>query len=216
ADGGTLFLDEIGEVPIGLQAKLLRAIETSSVRPVGGGAERKIDVRIVAATNRDLARAVQEKKFREDLYYRLHVIPVHLPPLRARREDIPLLVEHFAARVAEQHPDQAPREITSEVMRRLIELPWPGNVRELKNAVERLLLLARGKRVDVRDLALAVPEQPPEAMAALANEIVPLRVMTRRYVEWVLAQTNGNKVRTAQLLGIDASTIYRMLSREDE
>ncbi|HZS37496.1 MAG TPA: sigma-54 dependent transcriptional regulator [Polyangia bacterium] len=216
ADGGTLFLDEIGEVPIGLQAKLLRAIETSSVRPVGGGAERKIDVRIVAATNRDLARAVQEKKFREDLYYRLHVIPVHLPPLRARREDIPLLVEHFAARVAEQHPDQAPREITSEVLRRLIELPWPGNVRELKNAVERLLLLARGKRVDVRDLALAVPEQPPEAMAALANEIVPLRVMTRRYVEWVLAQTSGNKVRTAQLLGIDASTIYRMLMREDE
>ncbi len=216
ADGGTLFLDEVGEIPIGLQAKLLRALETGTVRPVGGGGERKVDARIIAATNRDLARAVQEKKFREDLYYRLHVIPVHLPPLRARREDIPLLVEHFAARVAEQHADQPPREITAEVMRRLLELPWPGNVRELKNAVERLLLLARGKRVDVRDLALAVPEPLPEAMAALQSEIVPLRVMTRRYVEWVLAQTSGNKVRTAQLLGIDASTIYRMLSREDE
>jgi two-component system response regulator HydG len=216
ADGGTLFLDEVGEIPIGLQAKLLRALETGTVRPVGGGAERKVDVRIVAATNRDLARAVQEKTFREDLYYRLHVIPVHLPPLRARREDIPLLVEHFTARVAEQHADRPAREITAEVMRRLIELPWPGNVRELKNAVERLLLLARGKRIDVHDLAQAVPEPLPEAMAALASEIVPLRVMTRRYVEWVLAQTSGNKVRTAQLLGIDASTIYRMLSREDE
>ncbi len=216
ADGGTLFLDEVGEIPIGLQAKLLRALETGAVRPVGGGAERKVDVRIVAATNRDLARAVQEKSFREDLYYRLHVIPVHLPPLRARREDIPLLVEHFAQRFAELHPEQPARELSSEVLRRLIELPWPGNVRELKNAVERLLLLARGKRIDLRDLALAVPEPPPESMAALANEIVPLRVMTRRYVEWVLAQVGGNKVRTAQLLGIDASTIYRMLSRDDE
>jgi two-component system response regulator HydG len=216
ADGGTLLLDEIGEVPIGLQAKLLRALETSSVRPVGGGVERKVDVRIVAATNRDLARAVQEKKFREDLYYRLHVIPIHLPPLRARREDIPALVEHFAAAVAAEHPGEPRREISPEVMRRLIELPWPGNVRELKNAVERLLLLGRGKRIDLRDLALAVPEPLPEAMAAVAAEIVPLRVMTRRYLEWVLTQTGGNKVRTAQLLGIDASTIYRMLSRDDE
>jgi two-component system response regulator HydG len=216
AEGGTLFLDEVGEIPIGLQAKLLRALETSAVRPIGGGGERKVDVRIIAATNRDLARAVQEKRFREDLYYRLHVIPIHLPPLRARREDIPLLVEHFAAKFGEQQPDVPRREITSEVIRRLMELPWPGNVRELKNAVERLLLLGRGKRIDVRDLAQAVSEPLPEAMAALASEIVPLRVMTRRYVEWVLNQTSGNKVRTAQLLGIDASTIYRMLAREDE
>jgi DNA-binding NtrC family response regulator len=182
---------------------------------VGGGAERKVDVRIVAATNRDLARAVQEKRFREDLYYRLHVIPVQLPPLRARREDIPLLVEHFAARFYEQNPEATAREISGEAMRRLVELPWPGNVRELKNAVERLLLLSRGKRVDLRDLAQVVPEPLPDAMAALAAEIVPLRVLTRRYIEWVLAQTGGNKVRTAQLLGIDASTIYRILHREE-
>jgi two-component system response regulator HydG len=216
ADGGTLFLDEIGEIPLGLQAKLLRALETSSVRPVGGGGERKVDVRIIAATNRDLSRALQEKQFREDLYYRLHVVPVVLPPLRARREDIPLLVQHFQARFAEQNRDVPQREITNEVLRRLIELPWPGNVRELKNAVERLLLLARGKRVDIRDLALVMAEPLPEAMAGLAAEIVPLRVMTRRYVEWVLEQTSGNKVRTAQLLGIDASTIYRMLARDDD
>ncbi len=216
ADGGTLFLDEIGEMPLALQVKLLRALETSSVRPVGGGSERAVDVRIVAATNRDLAAAVKEKRFREDLYYRLHVIPVHLPPLRARREDIPLLVDHFAAQFRAHNPDVPERELTGEVRRRLVELPWPGNVRELKNSVERLLVLARGKRVDIRDLALAVPEPLPESMAALASEIVPLRILQRRYVEWVLAQTGGNKVRTAQLLGIDASTIYRMLSRDPE
>jgi two-component system response regulator HydG len=216
ADGGTLFLDEVGEIAVPLQAKLLRAIETSSVRPVGGGQERKVDVRIVAATNRDLAHAVQEKRFREDLYYRLNVIPIHLPPLRARKEDIPLLVNSFVERFYEQHPGSPRREISTEVMKRLIELPWPGNVRELRNAVERLLILARGKRIDARDLSQAVPEPLPEAMAALAAEIVPLRVMMRRYIEWVLTQTRGNKLRTAQLLGIDASTIYRMLSRDDD
>jgi two-component system response regulator HydG len=215
ADGGTLFLDEIGEMPLALQAKLLRVLESSAVRPVGGGAERKVDVRVIAATNRDLARAVTEKRFREDLYYRLHVIPIHLPPLRARREDVPLLVEQFVTRFYAQHPDLPVREISTEVMRRLMDLPWPGNVRELKNAVERLLVLARGKRIDLRDLALAVPEPLPEAMAGVAAEIVPLRVLTRRYVEWVLQQTSGNKLRAAQLLGIDASTIYRMLLRDE-
>jgi len=216
ADGGTLLLDEVAEIPLTLQAKLLRAIETGAVRPVGGGPERSVDVRIVAATNQDLTRAVAEKRFREDLYYRLHVIPVHLPPLRARREDIPLLVEHFATRYAERHPDAPQREISGEVMKRLMEQPWPGNVRELENAVERLLLLARGKRVDLRDVAQVLPEPLPEAMAALAGEIVPMRVMMRRYLEWVLAQTGGNKVRAAQLLSIDVSTIYRTLSREGD
>jgi two-component system response regulator HydG len=215
ADGGSLFLDEIGELPLALQAKLLRILETSSVRPVGGGSERSVDVRVIAATNRDLARAVGERRFREDLYYRLHVIPIHLPPLRTRRDDIPLLVEQFVARFGEQHPDHPVREISSEVMRRLMDLPWPGNVRELKNAVERLLVLGRGKRIDLRDLAAALPEPLPEAMAGLAAEIVPLRVLTRRYVEWVLQQTGGNKLRAAQLLGIDASTIYRMLLRDE-
>jgi DNA-binding NtrC family response regulator len=143
-------------------------------------------------------------------------VPVHLPPLRARREDVPLLVEHFAVRFAEQHPTHPRREISADVLRRLVELPWPGNVRELRNVVERLLLLARGRRVDVRDLVGVIPEPMPDAMAGVAAEIVPLRVMTRRYLEWVLAQTSGNKVRTAQLLGIDASTIYRMLSRDEE
>jgi two-component system response regulator HydG len=215
ADGGTLFLDEVGEIPSALQAKLLRALETGAIRPVGGGAERKVDVRIIAATNRDLAQAVQERKFREDLYYRLHVIPIALPPLRTRREDIPLLVDHFVERFYQQHRDGARREIAPEAMKRLSELPWLGNVRELRNTVERLLVLARGKKIDLRDVVQIVPEPLPDAVAALANEIVPLRVLTRRYLEWVLEQTGNNKVRTAQLLGIDASTIYRILARED-
>jgi transcriptional regulator with PAS, ATPase and Fis domain len=216
AHGGTLFLDEIGDIPLGLQAKLLRALETSHVRPVGGGTERKVDVRVIAATNADLARAVQEKRFREDLYYRLHVIPIVLPPLRARREDIPLLVEHFVVRYHERHPADVRREVSAEATKRLIEHSWPGNVRELENTIERMLVLARGKRLDLRDVAAVLPDSMPDALAALANEIVPMRVMQRRYLEWVLAQTGGNKVRTAQLLGIDASTIYRMLAREDE
>jgi two-component system response regulator HydG len=216
ADGGTLFLDEIGDMSLPLQAKLLRVLESGLVRPVGGASEKKVDARIIAATNRDLSAAVKGRGFREDLYYRLHVIPVQLPPLRARREDIPLLVEHFAASFAERNPSLLKREISSEVMRRLVELPWPGNVRELRNVIERILLLSRGKRIDLRDLAGVLPDPIPEAMAPLASEIVPLRVLQRRYVEWVIAQTGGNKVRAAQLLEIDASTIYRMLARPDD
>jgi two-component system response regulator HydG len=216
ADGGTLFLDEIGDMSLGLQAKLLRVIETGMVRPVGGSSERKVDARIVAATNRDLPGAVKARSFREDLFYRLHVVPIQLPPLRARREDIPILIEHFTREFQQRNPTLPKRELSGEAMRRLVELPWPGNVRELRNVVERLLLLARGKRVDLRDVVAAIPEPIPEAMAGIASEIVPLRVLTRRYVEWVIAQTGGNKVRAAQLLEIDASTIYRMLSRDEE
>jgi two-component system response regulator HydG len=215
ADGGTLLLDEVGELPQPLQAKLLRVLESGVVRPVGGGPERKVDVRVIAATNRDLARAVQERRFREDLYFRLHVLPILLPPLRARREDIPLLVEHFVRRFTEQNPTLPPRELTPESLRRLCELPWPGNVRELKNTLERLLLIGRGKRIDLKELLEVLPQPLPEAMAGLQADIVPLRVMTRRYVEWVLHQTGGNKLKTAQLLGIDASTIYRMMARDD-
>jgi two-component system response regulator HydG len=215
AHGGTLLLDEIGEMALPLQAKLLRVLETGMVRPVGGGQERRIDVRVLATTNRDLARATQEKTFREDLFYRLNVVPIQLPPLRVRREDIPLLVEHLQERFQAEHPEQPKREFSTEVMRRLMELPWPGNVRELRNTVERLLILAHGRRIDMRDLGHVLPAALPEAVAPFAAEVVPLRVLTRRYVEWVLAQTGGNKVRTAQLLEIDASTIYRMLSRDD-
>jgi two-component system, NtrC family, response regulator HydG len=216
ADGGTLFLDEIGDMSLPLQAKLLRVLESGTVRPVGGSGERRADARIIAATHRDLGAAVRERRFREDLYYRLHVLPVQLPPLRARREDIPLYIEHFSASVYARNPSLPRREWTAEAVRRLTELPWPGNVRELRNLVERLLLLGRKRRIDLADLAGALPEPIPEAMAGLASDIVPLRLMQRRYVEWVIAQAGGNKLRAAQLLEIDASTIYRMLARDDE
>jgi two-component system response regulator HydG len=216
ADGGTLLLDEIGEMPMGLQAKLLRVVEQASVRPVGGSADRVVDVRIIASTNRDLATAVKERTFREDLYYRLNVVPVHLPPLRARREDIPVLLEHFAARCAAEHPELPTRELSAELIKRLVELPWPGNVRELKNIVERLWLLARGTRIDLRDLARVLPDPLPDAMAAFTAEVVTLRTMNRRYIEWVLDRVGGNKVRAAQLLGVDASTIYRTLARDED
>jgi two-component system response regulator PilR (NtrC family) len=218
ADGGTLFLDEITEIPHTVQVKLLRAIQERQVRRVGDTRDVKVDVRLIAASNRELGRAVADGLLREDLFYRLNVIPVHLPPLRARREDIPLLVEQFVKRYNESEAAAATgaRELSADVLRRLSELPWPGNVRELKNVVERMLVLARGRRVDVRDLARVLPDPLPEAMAGLAAEIVPLRVMTRRYIEWVLAQTGGSKTKTARLLGIDASTIYRVLQRDDE
>ena len=214
ADGGTLFLDEIGEIPVSVQAKLLRVVESASVRPVGGGSERAFDVRIVAATNQDLLQAVKDRRFREDLYYRLNVVAIRVPPLRARREDIPLLIDAFIASVLQRQPDAPARELASESVTWLRELPWPGNVRELRNIVERLLLLARGRTVGLRDVVKVMPETLAGAEASL-GELVPLRTMTRRYIAWVLEQTAGNKLKAAQLLGIDASTIYRILARED-
>ena len=218
ADGGTLFLDEIGELPLPLQAKLLRVLETAAVRPVGGGAERKVDVRIVAATNRDLARAVEREALSRGSLLSA-----------ARHPDAPAA----AARAPRRHP------AARRALRRALRRAAPGRSRRArsrarccggswscrgratcascKNAVERLLVLgARASASICATWRSAVPEPLPEAMAGVAAEIVPLRVLTRRYVEWVLQQTGGNKLRAAQLLGIDASTIYRMLLRDDE
>src|SRR5690606_32805157 len=151
AHGGTLFLDEIGELPAALQPKLLRALQEGRVTRVGGTREIAVDLRLVAATNRDLGAEVAAGRFRQDLYYRLAVVPLELPPLRARREDIPLLVEHFAARSARRHGVKLPK-LGPAVLRRLIEYAWPGNVRELANVVERLVLLAEAGEVREGDL----------------------------------------------------------------
>jgi two-component system response regulator HydG len=222
ASGGTLFLDEIGDLPLELQPKLLRALQERSVRPVGGDREIEVDVRVVAATNRDLEEAVQSKQFREDLFYRLNVIHIEVPPLRERAADILLLAESFARSCA--------RDLGKEVFglsraagQRLLAYGWPGNVRELQNSVERAVALCRDDLVGVEDLPPRLRQQPLEveelAVPVGEEELVPLSVIERRYIERVLDAVGGNRKAAARILGVDRKTLYRKLVRyrlEDE
>jgi len=213
ADGGTLFLDEIGDLSLGLQAKLLRVLQEKTVRPVGSNKERTIDTRIVAATHRELRSEVREGRFREDLYYRLSVIPVRLPPLRERTEDIGLLVDHFLGRVAGglQQPVKAP---TDDARRALMRYHWEGNVRELENVIERAHILSQSQTIHVDDL----PDYLQEANEKSASEILfadfpTLEEVTRRYLMHVLEHTAGNKEDAARIMGVDRRTIYRWRKR---
>ncbi|KFE69380.1 sigma-54-dependent transcriptional regulator [Hyalangium minutum] len=211
ADKGTLFLDEIGDMPSELQAKLLRVLEDGEVRAVGADSSRKVEVRIVAATHQDLEMRVREGRFRADLFYRLNVVTLRIPPLRERREDIPLLVEHFVSRARARNPRSKVTALSPEVVSALGAMPWPGNVRELENLVERLVVLIPREMVEVGDLRLHAPAVSPEAHPlALAQEGVwPLRQLEGEYISWVVAHCGGNKTRAAELLGIDVSTIHR-------
>jgi two-component system response regulator HydG len=211
ADGGTLFLDEIGDMAPELQAKLLRVLETGEVRPVGADEPKRVDVRVVAATHQDLSRRVAEGKFRHDLYYRLNVIPVRIPPLRDRRDDIPLLASHFVARARARNPRARVTALAPEVLEELWRRDWPGNVRELENVVERLVVLGQDEQAD-----LALLRSLSESMAPASNDqpftrrpMVPLRQLENEYIAWVIAECGGNKTRAAELLGIDVSTIHR-------
>jgi two-component system, NtrC family, response regulator AtoC len=211
AEGGTFFLDEIGLLPPTLQPKLLRVLQDGEYIPVGSRKPRKANVRVVCATNEDLKKSVQEGKFREDLYYRIRVVPLRLPPLRERREDIPLLVEHLVRKQALRlgrpplHPDAA-------AMRALLDHPWPGNVRELEHALERALLLGRGETLTVDDL-------PPEigARAAEASEGGRYRAARdaweRKYLEDLLREAGGSVAKAADLAGLHRSTLYEKLAR---
>jgi two-component system, NtrC family, response regulator HydG len=209
ASGGTLFLDEIGDMAPELQAKLLRVIEERSVRPVGSDEAVSLDVRLVAATNTDLAARIREGRFREDLYYRLAVLPIHLPPLRERKEDIPLLAQHFLQRAtaASRKPIQG---FTPEAMAALLRHAWPGNVRELENAVERAVALTGGTQVSADALLLeaALTHQPPLTLARFP-ERPTLRALTDEYAALVLREAGGDKVRAAQILGVSKRTLYR-------
>jgi DNA-binding NtrC family response regulator len=216
AEGGTVFLDEIGEVSSAMQVRLLRALQEHEVTPVGSAAPVAFDARVVAATNRDLEKEVAENRFREDLFYRLNVIEIHLPPLKERREDVPLLVRHFIKRTAREQ--SAPeKSIAPEAMSALINYAWPGNVRELNNAVERAFTLS-GDVIDVDSL-------PPRVRAA-AGHALPMRdpdgfrptlaEIERRYINEVMSAVNEDKTRAANILGIDLSTLYRKLKRYDE
>jgi DNA-binding NtrC family response regulator len=211
ADGSTCLLDEIGELSAPLQAKLLRVLQERVIRRVGGNEPIPVDVRIVAATNRDLKQRVLEGAFREDLYYRLNVVSIRVPPLRERLEDVPLLARHFLAKYAAAAGKEAPA-LAPETLARLAAHPWPGNVRELEHAIERAVALAASPLILPEDL-------PPDVRGAPRAAPTPPRRMTleemkRWYVGTVLEETGGNKLRAAEILGIDRRTLYRMLDRE--
>ena len=209
AQGGTLFLDELGELPPALQPKLLRALQEGRITRVGGSREQVLDVRIVAATNRDLRREASEGRFREDLYYRLAVVTLKLPPLRERREDIPLLAAHFAERAARQHRlPQLP--LDRAVLRALMDRPWPGNVRELGHAVERLLLLGDDGEADAEDLPRNEPAGSDGDIALPAGGIA-WEQMERSLLSQALERTQGNRRRAAALVGLPYKAfLYRV------
>jgi len=216
ASGGTLFLDEIGEMPLDAQSKLLRALESGRVRPVGGTAEVAVDVRVIAATNRALDDAVKDGRFRVDLFFRLNVIRIEIPPLRERADDIPELVHTFLARAA--RGATAPIGIADEAMRWLCRHDWPGNVRELANVVERAVALTDHDAVvleDVVDTGRGRGADPTaESLAAAARRQLSLAEVERTYIRQVLEATGGNVSRAARVLGIDRRTLYRKLDGE--
>jgi DNA-binding NtrC family response regulator len=215
AKGGTIFLDEIGDMPLGLQPKLLRALQERSVRPVGGDHETPIDVRVVAASNRDLETAIEERKFREDLYYRINVIHVELPPLRARGADVLLLAQHYLEHFAAQSQKDV-RSLDSEAAERLSAYAWPGNVRELANCLERAVALTRSESIGTADLPEKIRNYRTSHVLVAAtdpSELVPLEEVEKRYILRVLEAVGGNKTLAAQVLGLDRKTLYRKLDR---
>ncbi len=213
AEGGVFFLDEVGETSPTTQVKLLRVLQEREVIPVGATQAVRIDVRIVAATNRDLEEEIRRGNFRSDLYYRLNVIALHLPPLRERMEDIPLLTSYFLEHQAEGTGAE-PKRLTDDAMDALMKYDWPGNVRELENALERAAVLCPKAKIPID----ALPERVCEAPApALVSDRLPpnpsMEVIEQSYIHWVLNAEGGNKTRAAEVLGIDPSTLYRKLNR---
>ena len=218
ASGGTLLLDEIDALSLSAQAKLLRVLQERSVRRVGGRVRIAIDVRVISATNTDLAKALAAGTFRADLYYRLRVLPLHLPELCKRDRDVPLLITHFLERDA-QRSDTKVRTFAPGAMQALIDYPWPGNVRELENAVEYALVIGQGEVLTIDDLPVEIakpqihtgPDDFADVLDQYRSGRVPLAEMERRYILSVLEQFGGNQVRAAEALGIDRSKLYRRL-----
>jgi transcriptional regulator with PAS, ATPase and Fis domain len=214
ANGGTIFLDEIGELPQEMQAKLLRALQEKEVRPVGSNEHVSVDVRVIAATNRDLEAAYREGTFRKDLYFRLNVVTVHLPALRDRRSDIPMLVHHFLDRYA----SAANLQVTPAAMKSLLQYDWPGNVRELENCIARAVTLGDRQTIDVNDLPPAIrseqgPAGAPSSQDAASLSTTALAEMERMTILRVFEQANGDKALAGKMLGISRATLYRKLKR---
>jgi DNA-binding NtrC family response regulator len=214
ANGGTIFLDEIGELPLEMQAKLLRVLQEKEIRPVGSNDQVSVDVRVIAATNRDLEAAYRDGTFRKDLYFRLNVVTVHLPALRDRRSDIPMLVHHFLDRYA----PGANLQVTSAAMKSLLHYDWPGNVRELENCVARAVTLGDHKIIDVSDLPPAIRSEQsssaiPSAQDTASLSTTALAEMERMTILRVFEQANGDKALAGKMLGISRATLYRKLKR---
>jgi two-component system response regulator HydG len=210
---GTFLLDEIGETTPATQVKLLRALQHREVIPVGATEPVPFDTRLVAATNRDLEEEIRTGNFRSDLYYRLNVIAIHLPPLRQRQDDIPILAEHFLQRIAALRAEE-PKRLSAEARDALLGYAWPGNVRELENALERSVILTEGPEIGVPTLPERVTQRRAEPLVSTRTPPNPtLEAVERAYIMWVLQAENGNKSRAAEVLGIDPSTLYRKLSR---
>jgi two-component system response regulator PilR (NtrC family) len=214
ADGGCLFLDEIGEMPINLQAKLLRVLENGSFRRVGGTTDIKVDVRVISATNKDVKEEIASSRFREDLYYRLNVVPIHIPPLRERKEDIPLLIEHFLRKISSQ-----PRKVTSEAMRTLVGYPWKGNVRELENVIERTALLTEKEEITPAELPSEIlgytdnSKEIPELTEAGIDIDAIIGDLEKKYLLKALEKSGGVKKEAAKLLNLSFRSFRHRLSK---
>ena len=217
ADGGTLFLDEIGDMSLAAQAKVLRALQEGIVTRVGGEKPIRVDVRVIAATNKNLEREIESAQFREDLYFRLNVVPIHVPPLRERRDDIPMLVRYFAARAAEEQRLPA-RAFAADAIERLTRMPWPGNVRELRNTVERLLILARGAEIEAGDVDRLVGGAP--AAGVLAGDLLTADTFAefkehaeRAYILAKLREHDWNVSETARRIEMPRSNLYKKIEK---
>ncbi|HXQ29407.1 MAG TPA: sigma-54 dependent transcriptional regulator [Gemmatimonadales bacterium] len=215
ARGGTFFLDEIGEMSPATQVKLLRVLQEREAIPVGGTEAIPVDVRVVAATNRNLEDDIKRGRFRSDLYYRLNVIAINLPPLRERRDDIAIFVSAFLDRIAVER-SEPPKRLDAEALEAVMHYDWPGNVRELENALERAVVLTKSETIDRAAMPDRVTERRAEPVVAERQHVNPtLDVIEQAYIRWVLDNEGGNKTRAAEVLGIDPSTLYRKLSRYD-
>jgi transcriptional regulator with PAS, ATPase and Fis domain len=212
AGNGTLFLDEIGDLPVDLQAKLLRALQEREVKPVGSTDRVSIEMRVIAATNRELETAVRQGQFRQDLFFRLNVVQIKLPPLRERKGDIPLLVSSFLEKFSSENGQTF--KISEDAMARLLAYDWPGNVRELENAIERAVALSSGPLLHVADLPSNLQHGSGERLPQ-ADELLPLEELERRAILRALRESGGDKLAAARLLGIGKTTLYRKLKQYD-
>jgi two-component system response regulator HydG len=210
AEGGTVFLDEVGELPVDLQAKMLRALQEKEIRPVGSTRRVPINVRILAATNKDLEQAVTQGSFRRDLYFRLNVLTLRIPPLRERRQDIPLLATHILERLSQT--SGRTHELSDDAMKLLLGYDWPGNVRELENCLERCCAMTSGPVIHTIDLPSSLTGAPLQLTAtAPESRILPMTEIERQAILSAIAQLNGDKLMAAKLLGIGKTTLYRKL-----